>query len=72
MLAFTITIAKLLLGEVLSTSIHVLNLTPCVPLQFDVPYKVWTGKDVSYDHLRVFGCKAFVHIPKDKRGLSWM
>lgn len=23
--------------------------------------------DVSYDHLRVFGCKAFVHIPKDER-----
>jgi len=52
-LAFTITIAKLLLGEVLSTSIHVLNLTPCVPLQFDVPDKVWTGKDVSYDQ---FAC----------------
>jgi hypothetical protein len=54
-------------GEALSTSVHVLNLTPCVPLQFDVPDKVWTGKDVSYDHLRVFGCKAFVHIPKDER-----
>ncbi|GJV06067.1 putative RNA-directed DNA polymerase [Tanacetum coccineum] len=25
------------------------------------------GKDVSYRHLRVFGCKAFVHIPKDER-----
>ena len=29
--------------------------------------RVWTRKDVSYDHLRVFGCKAFVHIPKDER-----
>ncbi|KAB5560993.1 hypothetical protein DKX38_005950 [Salix brachista] len=29
--------------------------------------RVWNGKDVSYDHLRVFGCKAFVHIPKDER-----
>ena len=44
-----------------------LNLTPCVPLNFDVPDKVWLGKDVSYSHLRVFGCKAFVHIPKDER-----
>ncbi len=51
----------------MSTSVHVLNLTPCVPLQFDVPDKVWTGKDVSYDHLHIFGCKAFVHIPKDER-----
>ena len=54
-------------GEALSTVVHVLNLTPCVPLQFDVPDRVWTGKDVSYDHLHVFGCKAFVHIPKDER-----
>ncbi|KAL9261014.1 Retrovirus-related Pol polyprotein from transposon TNT 1-94-like protein [Drosera capensis] len=29
--------------------------------------KLLTGKDVSYDHLCVFGCKAFVHIPKDER-----
>ncbi|KAM0004298.1 putative RNA-directed DNA polymerase [Helianthus debilis subsp. tardiflorus] len=28
---------------------------------------VWSGKDVSYDDLRVFGCNAFVHIPKDER-----
>ncbi|KAC9553688.1 hypothetical protein E3N88_45637 [Mikania micrantha] len=32
-----------------------------------VRYRVWRGKDVSYNHLRVFGCKAFVHIPKDER-----
>ena len=32
-----------------------------------MPEKVWTGKEVSYDHLRVFGCRAFVHIPKDER-----
>lgn len=54
-------------GEALSTVVHVLNLTPCVPLDFNVPDKVWLGKEVSYDHLRVFGCKAFVHIPKDER-----
>ena len=28
---------------------------------------MWIGKDISYDHLRVFGCREFVHIPKDKR-----
>lgn len=51
----------------MSYVIHVLNLTPCIPLQFDVPKKVWTRKDVSYDHLRVFRHKAFVYIPKDER-----
>jgi hypothetical protein len=54
-------------GEALNTAVHVINLTPCVPLSFNVPDRVWSGKDVSYRHLRVFGCKAFVHIPKDER-----
>ena len=31
------------------------------------PGRVWTQKDVSYKHLRVFGCRAYVHIPKDER-----
>ena len=49
------------------TSIDLINLSPSVPLKGDVPKRVWTGKDVSYDHLRVFDYRAFVHIPKDKR-----
>ncbi|KAB5533889.1 hypothetical protein DKX38_016975 [Salix brachista] len=44
-----------------------INLSPSVPLEFDVPNIVWKGKDVSYAHLRVFGCRAFVHVPRDER-----
>ena len=54
-------------GEDLNTVIHVLNLTPCVPLEFDVPDRIWSDNEISYDHFRVFGCKAFMHIPKDER-----
>ena len=43
-----------------------MNLTPCVPLGSEVPNRKWSGKDISYSHLRVFGCKAFVHVPKDE------
>ncbi|WKA08799.1 hypothetical protein VitviT2T_026489 [Vitis vinifera] len=35
--------------------------------EFDVPDRIWSNNEISYDHLRVFGCKAFVHIPKDER-----
>ncbi|GKE54939.1 hypothetical protein Tco_1490095 [Tanacetum coccineum] len=38
-------------GEALNMVVHVINLTLCVPLRFDVPDKVWSGKDVSYRHL---------------------
>ena len=48
-------------------AVDLINLSPSVPLNGDVQEKVWTGKEVSYDHLRVFGCRAFVHIPKDER-----
>ncbi|RDY06573.1 hypothetical protein CR513_09420, partial [Mucuna pruriens] len=54
-------------GEALYTAVHVINLSPAVALNTEVPDKIWFGKDVKYDHLRVFGCKAFVHVPKDER-----
>ena len=44
------------------TSINLINLSLLVPFKGDVPKRVWIGKDVSYDHLRVF-----VHIPKYER-----
>ena len=40
---------------------------PLVPLDFDIPQRVWTGKVVPYSHLKVFGCKAFMHVPKEQR-----
>ena len=58
---------KHFLGEALYTAVHVINLSPAVALNTKVPDKIWFGKDVKYDHLRVFGCKAFVHVSKDER-----
>ena len=36
-------------------------------MEFNISERVWTGKDVSYSHLKVFGCKAFAHVPKEQR-----
>ena len=46
---------------------HVINLRHVVAFNNEVPKKIWFGKNVKYDHLRVFGCKAFVQVPKDER-----
>ena len=54
-------------GEAMRTSIDLINLSPPVPLKGDVLERAWTRKDDSYDHLRVFGYKEFVHIPKGER-----
>lgn len=51
----------------MSTIVHLLNPTPCVSLKFNVPNHVWSGKVVSYDHIQVFECMAYVYILKDER-----
>ena len=54
-------------GEAMRTAVDLINLSPSVPLNGDIPQRVWTGKDISYQHLKVFGCRAFVHVPRDER-----
>jgi hypothetical protein len=31
------------------------------------PQEVWTGKKPSLTHLKVFGCDAYVHVPKENK-----
>lgn len=54
-------------GEALCKMVHVLNLTLTIALNSEVSYKIWLGSNVKYDRLRVFGCKASMHISKDER-----
>ena len=54
--------------EALKTIVYMINRSPLVPLEGDIPQRVSTGKDVSYRHMRVFGCLAYVHVAKDRRG----
>ena len=43
------------------------NKSPYSVLEDKTPHEVWTGKKASLSHLRVFGCDAYVHVPKEKR-----
>ncbi|KAI4332152.1 hypothetical protein L6164_017083 [Bauhinia variegata] len=54
-------------GEAMRTAVDIINLSPSVPLSGDIPERVWKGKYVLYKHLRLFCCRAFVHIPRDER-----
>jgi len=60
-------IAKAIFGEAMRTAVDLIKLSPSTPLKGEVPKQMWTGKEVFYKHLRVFGCRAFIHIPKDER-----
>ena len=60
-------IPKSFWGEAVNTAVYFINRLPSLPLNFDIPQRVWTGKDVPYSHFEVFGCKAFMHVPKEQR-----
>ena len=53
--------------EAMYTIVYPINRSPSVPLKGDVPQRVSTGKDISYQHLRVSACMAYMHVAKDKR-----
>lgn len=50
--------------EAMRTIVNLFNISPSTVFDGDVPKRVWTRKDISYKHLRVFICRAYVFIPK--------
>lgn len=52
-------------GKALMTVVEIFNRSPIAALKVNVSLKSWS--DISYKHLRVFGCGAFVHILEGKR-----
>ena len=45
---------------------YLVNRSPSSALEDKIPQEVWIGKKLSLSHLRVFGCDAYVHVPKEK------
>jgi len=66
-LLFKPTLPKYFWGGALYIVVHVINLSSIVVLLANVFNTMWYEKDVSYNHLRVFGSKTFVHVSKDER-----
>ena len=54
-------------GEALSCFLHTLNLSPSAAVSGKTPYEAFYGRKPSVAHLRVFGCRAYAHVQKDKR-----
>ena len=51
----------------METACYLVKRSPSSVLEDKTPHEVWTGKKPSLSHLRVFGCDAYVHVPKEKR-----
>jgi hypothetical protein len=57
-------------AEAVSTAVYLINRTPTRVLNFKTPEEVWTGRKPDIGHLKIFGFKAMVYVPKPLR-LKW-
>ena len=54
-------------AEALSTATYLRNRSPAKVIEGMTPYEAWTKEKPQAEHLRVFGCDAYSHVPKDER-----
>uniref|UniRef100_A0A1Y1L7N3 Integrase catalytic domain-containing protein n=1 Tax=Photinus pyralis TaxID=7054 RepID=A0A1Y1L7N3_PHOPY len=53
-------------AEAVNTAVYLLNRSPCKSVE-KTPEEMWTGRVPTLSHLHIFGCKAFGHVPTEKR-----
>jgi hypothetical protein len=53
-------------GEALQTANYIRNRSPYTDKD-KTPYELLTGKLPRVDNMRIFGCTAYIHVPKDTR-----
>jgi hypothetical protein len=63
-LLFDANLEKKLCAEAVNTAVHIINRSPTKSNKIS-PEEIWTGKKPDVSHLRVFGTKVMVHIPKE-------
>jgi transposase InsO family protein len=54
-------------AEVIATTCYMINRSPKLTLVDKKIIEAWSSHKHLLRHLRVFGCEAYAHVPKDKR-----
>jgi hypothetical protein len=60
-------LSMFLWGEAAMTAVYIQNRSPHIILKNMTPEEAFSKKKPSVEHLRIFGCPVYVHVPKDKR-----
>ncbi|KAK8918644.1 hypothetical protein KSP39_PZI022152 [Platanthera zijinensis] len=58
---------KMFWAEAVQCAVYLLNRCPTKSVKFKTPFEAWSGWKPSVNHLRVFWCVAYAHIPDQKR-----
>jgi hypothetical protein len=64
---FDCNLSKKYWAEAINTAVYLKNRSPTSAVEGAVPEEMWTGEKIDLSHLKVFGCKAQVHVPKQLR-----
>lgn len=67
---FDAELPKIYWAEAVATATYLINRSPAAGLKGKTPEEAWTGQRPDLKHLRVFGCKAYIHVSKSQR-LKW-
>ena len=54
-------------AETVNTATYVINRTGPTKLGTQTPYELWFGRQISTDHLTIFGTDWYIHIPRQQR-----
>jgi len=54
-------------GEVINTTIHILNRCPMKSVEEKTLYEAWKRKKPNISHFRVFGCDVYAFVIPEKR-----
>jgi transposase InsO family protein len=61
-LRLNVELPKIFWAEAVDMACYIINRSPRVALDGKVAEEVWTGQEVDYSFMRIFGCPAYVHI----------
>eukprot|EP01018_Ginkgo_biloba_P013621 Gb_08388 [translate_table: standard] len=53
--------------EAVNTAVYLLNKSPTKAVYGITPKEAWTRAKPNIDHLRIFGCVAYAHVPDEKK-----
>ena len=60
-------LSMFLWGEVAMTAVYIQNRSPHCILKNMTPEEAFSRKKPSVEHLMIFGCLVYIHVPKEKK-----
>lgn len=60
-------VEKKLWCEAVCTAVYIINRSPTSTLENKTPAELWYSEKPNVQHMRVFGCRVYFHIPKELR-----